>query len=371
MNGLIAGVFADSLSNSIRLRTGHVQVRAPSYDDQKLSLSSKDLLASPDQLVSRIAAMPEVTAAAPVLWAGAILGTADQSSNLELVGIDPSAAINDPIKSAIVAGKYLAADDREGVLIGKDLADSLGVSVGQKVQLTVLDADGNADQGPFTIRGLFSTGVPTYDQGSVLMPLSKAQAFTRATGHASSIIIMLHNQDDAAKVAAALKDPDLAALTWQDLNAVVMQAIQFSFAFYMMLDFIVILVVAVMIANTLLMGVFERIREIGILSALGMRRRQVLVLFMLEAVALGLLGIVLGFILGLGVVTYFVKVGYPIGNLGAAAGSFAMGTVMYAHYDIGTFVWLSFWTLVIIILGSLYPAWFAARLEPVDALHHS
>src|SRR5512137_1391919 len=136
MDGLISGVVADSLANSIRLRTGHVQVRAASFQEDQLDLQAKDLLANPAELVAKAKALSEVKAAAPVLWASAILNTIDQSAGLQLLGIDTTSALYDPVRAGVVSGEWLAPDDRDGILIGRGLAESLGVSAGQKVNLT-------------------------------------------------------------------------------------------------------------------------------------------------------------------------------------------------------------------------------------------
>src|SRR5512135_1080283 len=175
MNGIITGMVADSLQNSIRLRTGHLQVRAPSYDDAKLSLQSKDLLPNPDQLAAQASALSEVKAAAPVIWAGGILNTIQDSAGVQLYGIDTTSPVYQPIQSSVVAGSFLTADDRDGILIGKRLADSLGVGVGQKINLAIVNSDGQPDQQVFTIRGLYSSGIPSYDQSAAFLPLSKAQ----------------------------------------------------------------------------------------------------------------------------------------------------------------------------------------------------
>lgn len=370
MNGFIAGVMEDSLQNSIRLRTGHVQIRASSYEEEKLSLQAKDLLADADGLAARASALSEVKAAAPVVWASGILETIADSAGLQLYGIDTASPIYAPIRDAMVAGAFLTPDDRNGILIGKQLADSLNVGVGQKVNLAIVNSDGRPDEGTFTIRGLFATGIPSYDESAALMPLSKAQAFTGTNGHASAIFILLNNQADTDKVAAALRGPDVTVLTWSDLNQVFLQAIQAGMSFYVILDFIVMLIVAVIIANTLLMSVFERIREMGILAALGMKGRNILQMFLLEAASLGLAGIVVGAVLGSAGVAYLATTGIPITDKQAAiaGSSVALGTTMYARFVPDTFAVLSLATLLIVLLAALYPAWYAARLEPVEAL---
>lgn len=370
MNGLIAGMMAESLQNSIRLRTGHLQLRAASYQEDQVSLQSKDLLSNPAELAAQAGALREVKVAAPVLWISGILNTLDESASLQVIGIEPASTLYEPIRSGLVAGDWLTADDRDGILIGRLLADSLRVSAGQRVSLAIVNANGQPDEGTFTIRGLFSTGIPSYDESAVFMALDKAQAFAGTGARASAIMILLNDRADTEKVAAALTAPGVTTLTWTDLNTFFVETMQLAAGFYVLLDGIVILIVAVIIANTLLMAVFERIREMGILSALGMKGRQIRQMFLLEGATLGLAGVVVGAVLGLAGVAYLATIGIPIGDkMAAVAGSsFAMGTTMRATFDWGTFAALSVATLLIVLLASLYPAWYAARLEPVDAL---
>jgi ABC-type antimicrobial peptide transport system permease subunit len=126
----------------------------------------------------------------------------------------------------------------------------------------------------------------------------------------------------------------------------------------------------VIIANTLLMAVFERTREMGILAALGMKRRQIMVLFLFEAAILALVGIVIGIVLGSLGVAYLANVGIDIGTAAAqSVEGIVFGTTMTGKFVPGEVISLSLWMLGIILLVSLYPAWYAARLEPVKALH--
>ncbi len=368
MNGLIAGARDDLLRNSIRFETGHVQLRGASYSDKKLSLQWKDLLAEPAALAAQAKALPEVKAVAPVLWASSVLTTRDESTDLKLFGIDTELAIYDPFRQAMVAGEFLTPDDRSGILISGSLADSLGIGVGDKVNLAVVNANGEPDDSPFTVRGLFQTGFFTYDDGAVLMPLSKAQAYTATDGHASAIVVLLNRKEDTEKVAAALQSPGVTTFTYLKLNEAFLQTLESAMGFYVILYGIVILVVAVIIANTLLMAVFERVREMGILAALGMKGRQIATMFLLEATILGVIGVALGIILGCAIVAYLVKVGIPIGDSASVIKGIAMGTTMYASFDVRAIASLSVWTLLITLLASLYPARYASHLEPVEAL---
>jgi ABC-type lipoprotein release transport system permease subunit len=371
MSGLIEGAVAGSLENSIRLQTGHLQVRAASYHEDELSLKWEDLLPDPQALAAQIRGQKGVRVATPVLWANGMLTVGDQSVGVQVFGIDPLSEAYVPIRDVLVAGEFLAPDDRSGILMGQRLANSLGVTVGQRMSLLVSTADQQVDETVFTIRGLYNTSVASYDETRVFLPLSKAQAFTRTEGHASAIFILLDRQEDADTVAAALRAPGFSVLTWRDLNQVFLQTMQASAIFLNMMNLVVLAVVAVVIANTLLMAVFERTREMGILAALGMKGRQILAMFLLEAGTLGLAGIILGFLLGLLGVAYLATVGLPIGEAAAAGEASNMityGNVLYARFSLPDVASLSAMELIITLLASLYPAWFAARMEPIEAL---
>ncbi|MEZ4658751.1 MAG: FtsX-like permease family protein [Caldilineaceae bacterium] len=181
---------------------------------------------------------------------------------------------------------------------------------------------------------------------------------------------MLDDQANAAAMAAALASPGVATLTWNDLNRVMIQAVESGLAFlYDSGRHRHSPVVAVIIANTLLMAVFERIREMGILAALGMKGRQIITMFVLEAAILGLAGIVLGVLIGLGGVSYLANTGMYVGDMAGSTPGVPLGTTIYAAYAPRLFANLALWTLIIILLASLYPGWFAARREPAEALH--
>lgn len=369
LNGYISGVMEDGLQNSIRLQTGHVQVRAAGYPEGKHSVQWKDLVERPEEIAARAMALPEVRSAAPILWLDAVLSTGDESIGLQVYGIDVASPLHDPLRASVIAGAFLDANDRGGVLMGGRLAQSLNLKVGDTVHLVTINANGEPVEAPFVIRGLFSSGVLVYDESVLFMPLARAQSFALTGNRASTVMIELHHREDADKVAAALAQPGLQALTWRDLNAFIIQSMDAAFSFYILMDAIVIMIVAVIIANTLLMAVFERVREIGILAALGMKRREILQMVLYEAALIALVGVVVGVALGLLGVFFLTQNGFVLGEMAATAGNLPMSNVIYARFAPDLFTWLAVWTFLIALLASLYPAWFAARLEPVRALH--
>jgi len=373
-SGFTEGSVQGAIENNIRVRSGHVQVREESYDEDMVSLKWEDLLDDPQGLAAQAQALPEVRAATPVLWASGILVTSEESAGVQVFGIDPLSETSTPFREGLVAGEFLVPDDRDGILVGERLARSLGLTAGDDIGLLVNTADEQPDEAIFTIRGLYDTGTPSYDEITVFLPLAKAQAFTRAGDRASAVVALLHDKEDADAVAGALRAPELTpqkvrTFTWRDLNQVILQAVETSMGIMVLMYLVVLAVVAVVIANTLLMSVFERTREMGILAALGMKGRQVLAMFVLEAGILGVIGIAVGVLLGSLGVYYLSTQGWHIGDLASmATAEVGYGETIYAQFAPAEMVQLSIASLVITLLASLYPAWFAARMEPIDAL---
>jgi ABC-type lipoprotein release transport system permease subunit len=369
MSGFIQGAITDSIENNIRLQTGHLKIRAESYDEDKVSLAWEDLLDNPEELAAQVRAVDGVEAASPVLWASGIVSTREKSVGVRVLGIDTLSDVHARIRDGLAAGEYLQPDDRSGVLLGQRLAESLGLAVGDQISLLVNTADEAPDEAIFTIRGLYATGVPVYDDITIFLPLSKAQAFTHTEGRASMILALLKDRELADGLAAALRAPGYTVLTWRDMNQVVLQAIQAGMGMLYIMYLVVLMVVAVVIANTLLMSVFERIREMGILSALGMKGREILLMFLVEAGILGGVGVVLGVILGSLGVFYLSRAGLHLGEMATMTTvSAAYGETIYARFAPAETLGVAIAAMVIILLASLYPARFAARLQPVDAL---
>lgn len=369
-SSLIEGMVSSMVADGIRVSTGHLQIRAESYDTDKASLLSRDLLKDAAAWSAQAEAIPEVQSAAPVLWSGGLLSTAQESFGIAIVGIDTEDRFHDLIREGIVAGEYLNNDDRGRILVGKVLADQMDISVGQRVSLAASNANGEAQEGIFTVAGLVDTGFPSIDQNRVILPLAQAQSFAGVGDRFSSLILMLNDQDDTAVAAAKFTEPETQVLTWRDLNGLIVDTVENALFIYYILYGIVFLAVAVLIANTLLISVFARAREIGILASLGMNGRQIRLLFLIEGFLLAVLGVAIGLVLGLGLVSYMTFVGITIpAETATLVEGLAFGTTIYGGFAPGQFAILSFMLLVIVSLVSLYPASLAAKMEPVEALH--
>ena len=367
MASVLEGEMKGALQNTIRLQSGHLQVRPASYEEGKVSLKWEDLIENPDRVAEQIKSIPQVTVATPRLIASAILTVRDESKGVQILGIDTESPANQPFREGMLSGEFLQSDDREGILVGNILADKLGLKVNDQVNLLVTTSNGDVNEQLFTIRGIFTTKTPGYDEGVIFMPLAKAQAITATENHASTIFINLQDLNQADAVAQALQGNNYQILTWRDQNAFVTQFEDYANAFFIVLYLIVLGITATVVTNTLVMAVFERTREIGILSAIGMKGRGIMAQFLAEAALLATGGVIGGLIIGGALVAYFTVYGIYIGDYGISGVLFE--DHIYAHLTLENTINLTVLTYIITLIASLYPARLAARLEPVEALH--
>jgi len=367
MASVINGEMGSAIETAIRLQSGHIQVRSANYNVNKNSLKWDDLVANPDRIAGQIASLPHVIAATPRLFAGGFLATGNESAGVSVYGIDPASAANDPYRKGLLSGSFLTADDTSGLLIGQPAALRLHLNVGDNVSLSVNTADGGVDEQTFTVRGIFSTGTYAFDNATVLLPLAKAQAITQTQNHASTIFVLLDDTSAADSVAAALKaSSSLKVLTWKDLNPLVLEWESLAQSYIALFYMIILAITASVVINTLIMSVYERTREIGILSAIGMRGSRIMGLFLVESSLLAVGGVILGVLLGILAVYLFNIRGFYVGNMGLSG--FLLSNTIYAKPLLSDFINLSIVTFIVTLLSGLYPAVTASRLEPVAAL---
>ena len=371
MSATLRGEMRGSLDLTINLYTGHLQIHTENYKDSNMSLKRADTIENPLEISRQIETITQVKAATPRLNASAVLAFKNETIGLQVIGIDPSSEANAIYREGLIDGEFLTADDRDGVLVGYPLAENLGLKVGDSIDLILNTSDGETDEQPFIIRGIYTTDTPGYDKATIFMPLEKAQTITRTENHASMIYILLNNMDDTDAVKAAIQAPGYVIEDWREMNKLIIIVEQLSNAMMFFFNLMVLGVTSTVIMNTLLMAVYERTREMGILGALGMKAKQIKALFLTEATLLAIGGVLVGLAIGIPLVLYYSHVGFVVGDIGISANSGMMfGNSIYP--DPTTFsdvISVSLAGLLITIASGYYPASQAAKMEPVDALH--
>ncbi len=366
MAAVISGEVRYSMESAVKLQSGHMQVQAKTYNEAKSSLAFEDLIGNPDEVAAKISSLSQVSVATPRLIASGIIANKNETNGIRLFGIEPESAANEAFREEILSGNFIQSDDRSGVMIGEALARKMDLNAGDSVNLMVNTSNGDVDQQTFEIRGVFTTRTPAFDDYTVLIPLAKAQAITKTEGYASIIYVLLHDQEQVENVRNALKTDQMQIKTYLEMNDMILQMEEFSRSYMMIIYLIVLAITATVIVNTLIMSVFERTREIGILSAIGMKGSRIMSMFFVESGFLALGGILAGLILGGMMVYYASTTGFYFGDVGAT--DLLIGERIYAYLRVNDAVTLTILAFVVAILAALYPAIMAARLEPVEAM---
>jgi ABC-type lipoprotein release transport system permease subunit len=367
MASVIKGEMGSAIESAIKLQSGHIQIRAVTYDENKSSLKWVDLIENPDQIAGQIGALNQVKAVTPRLYASGFLSSGTQSASARITGIDPLSPASDPYREGVVSGNFISPDDREAVLIGKPMADKLNLKVGDNVSLSLNTSDGNVQDQTFTVKGIYSTNTYGFDSATVFLPLVKAQAITQTENHASTIFILLKDTALTDSVLPALHvSSNLEIKTWKDLNALFVDYEAMAQSYISIFYLIILAISASVIINTLIMSVYERTREIGILSAIGMRGNRIMMLFLAESSMLAVGGVIMGLIIGVLATLYFNVNGFYIGNMGLSG--ILITDTIYAKLTMDNLINLTIMTFVVTLLSGLYPAVMASRMQPVAAL---
>jgi ABC-type lipoprotein release transport system permease subunit len=366
MSSVITGEMGSAVESSIRLQSGHIQIRSANYDENKSSLQWEDLVENPQQIAEQIGKVSQVKAATPRLFASGFLSTVNESAGVRIYGIDPQSVANDPYREGMLEGNFLTADDREGLLLGKPAADKLHLKVGDTVNLSVNTSNGDVQEQIFTVRGIYSTDTYGFDVSTVFLPIAKVQALTQTENHASTIFVLLNDTADTDQIVASLQVNNLEVVTWRDMNKLIVEFETMANSYIAFFYLIILAITASVIINTLIMSVYERTREIGILGAIGMRGGRILWLFLSESALLAVGGVLLGIVLGWLAVYAFNVNGFFIGNMGL--NGFLVSDTIRARLTMDKVINLSIMTFVVTLLAGLYPAVMASRMQPVEAL---
>lgn len=331
------------------------------------------------ELMGKAEAVPGVLGATPFVYTEVMLSSARGVKGVVLRGVDPASA-----------GKVLALpkemivgslDDLEipgpfpGIVLGRELADRLGLIVGETVNLmSPAGKESAAGFSPkvktFVLRGLFKSGMYEYDSTLAYVTIPAAQellGFKRdiATGLELKVADVDAVDTLAPKVRAALGGPPLFVRTWIDMNGNLFKALHLEKTAMFVILVMIVVVGCFSIITTLIMLVMEKTRDIAILMSMGATPAAIRKIFMLQGIIIGVVGTALGYALGLGVALalekyQFIKIPgdvYPMDHLPV-------------RLDWSDMVIIGVTALALCFLATMYPARQAARLSPVEALRH-
>ncbi len=347
---------------------GHVQAHAPGWRRDR---AMDRTLPHARRAVQALRRDPEVASAGARVYAPALAARGREGYGVMVLGLDPAAESG---RSGLLGATALVPAGR-AVLVGRPLAESMGLQVGDSLALVGQGADGSLANDLYVVSGLLDTPVDLVNRLGVVMELGEAQQLFAMPDAAHEIVIRARDPRRAADlVTRAARLPELAGadvLGWEELAPELVALVKSAWVLILVLVF---LAAAAGVANTMLMATFERMHELGMLLALGATPARIVRMIVLESVALGVVGALLGTALGAGIVVVTHGSGVDLSRLSSGAPSqlsFAGMSVsmrLYPALDAAQAAQGILAVVVTSLVASAWPAWRAARLHPAQAM---
>jgi ABC-type lipoprotein release transport system permease subunit len=378
MDSTLLGMDRGAIDNMISLTTGSIKLQTPAYAAEQDALPLRSGIEKFGALRERILHDKRVKG---VTGRTRFIGQLSIYSDMKpIIGTIITPATDSTVFTLtkyIEGGYFSNANDRE-IIIGKKLAEELGLAVGSWVTLYALtryDAH-NADD--FKIIGLLNTTDPGLNGAGVFISDRGADSFLDLEGLTTDMMIGVHrqvnlrdfiNEVNGVKKELSSRYPDLIAQTFLEQAAGFFEIAKSKRAFGFVFLIVILLIAGVGIFNTVLMSVYERIREIGVLRAFGFKRNELTTLFLLEGLFTGLLGAIFGLTAGTLVNIYLVVYGYPLDKIsGESIGDFPIWGTIYGEWNAGVWIAVGLFSIVIATIAGYIPARKAGSMEIITTL---
>ena len=372
-DGLLDGFNQAIAGNAVRVLGGNIQVHAEGYREK---VDSNPLLPLTDDsaIVQAALAQPDVIAATRRIQTGGLVSNHEGAFSLSIIGVEPEVeAPVSLIAEHVVDGRYLEAADEDSILIGKGLADALLLKVGDRITMVGSDIHKQNRQRTMTVIGIYDVGLPTAEKGTVYISLGEAQSLFNLPDQSTEVQITLEKIGTEQKVVSALSSalPGYEVESWDRNYPELANAVNRKGAVMNVFSVIIVMIAGIGILNLLLMAIYERTREIGLLGAMGLKPRQIATIFILDGTLIGVVGVVAGIAMGLAINLSLMQVGMDYSQFAGITEYMALiSGRIYPTLGTSNLFGRAAVVLVIAMLAALIPALIAARREPSEALHH-
>jgi ABC-type lipoprotein release transport system permease subunit len=368
-SGGVTGFLQGMEDDVLDLEVGDMQVFAGDYLDKPAIYTA---IEDPDTLLAQLDKIGYPASAR--LLGGGLAAAGEFSAGVALRGVDvmQDAKIT-LIGEKVADGTWLDPADAHGVVIGRRLAKTLEVKPGDELVILSQAADGSLANDLYTIRGVLMGVADVTDRTAIFMNAEAFRELMVFPKGAHQIIVRRPDNVELEAAAATVKGcvGTLTVKTWKELMPVVASMLESTQGLILIVFFIIYVAVGILILNAMLMAVFERIREFGVLKALGMGPVSVVNLILVESAIQTGIAVVAGVTLAIPGMWYFGNVGINVGKLGGmSALGLAMHPVWYGIYNSGTLSGPLVMLVLIVFLAVLYPACKAAWIRPVEAMRH-
>ncbi|MFP4367270.1 MAG: ABC transporter permease [Bacteroidales bacterium] len=378
MAGLWGGIFAASISfglinqrfeTSIEQQISHVQIHHPEFlKDFNVKYNIEQWV----ELKQDLENDDKVIAFSGRSSVNGMLGTATLTTGVNMIGISPGMeAETTSLDENVIEGEYFDRDIRNPALLGKALADRVKARINSRIVLTFQDVDGELTSSSFRVTGIYQTANPGMDEQNVFVLRQDLVDYLGDDEIVNEVGILLTDHEEASEFSSVYQEryPGLEIRTWAEVSPELGYIVQMSTTMFMIILVIILLALAFGLLNTMLMSVFERIKELGMLMAIGMNKKRIFIMILLETSFLTLTGAVLGMLTGFSTILLLRESGIDLSALGGdSIREFGFETTVYPQLDGEFFIMLTILVILTAFFTAIYPALKALKLNPARAV---
>lgn len=369
--GLMIGANKEGVTNAINTYVSDMQIHNSEY---LLDKDSKYYIENSKNIVDYLGNIEGVKFISSRIKVLGMASSASSAVGVNINGIEPEIekTVTTIYENMLDSGSnYLESNVRNPIIISHKLADKLNLKLKSKIILTFPLNDGTYTVSAFKIVGIFKTANSGYDETNVYVKkvdLARLTGFSKDISHEIALRITDEANIEIIKNKINSKYENLSVQSWADIMPTLATASIMMNNMIFIFLLIILMALGFGIVNTMLMVVLERIKEIGMLMAVGMRKMRVFKMIMFETIFLSLVGGVIGMSISYGLLSYFGKRGISFTGVEQAFEKFGYSSVIYPELDNSFYFILSFLIILTGILASIYPARKALKLNPVEAL---
>ncbi len=367
-SAVMYGMWDSTVNAAIDRDLSHIQLHTEKFEKESLI---ENYIPEGKNIEEQISKIDGVKAVSGRTLIEGMAASASSSTGVEIKGILPDREKKvTSVASSIVEGKYFEGVSRNPVIIGKELAKKLDLKLRSKIVLSFQGLDGNIIYAAFRIAGIFETESSMFDKSNVFVKQSDLFNLLNSKPFIHEIAVRLSTVQVMDKVAAQLRDryTGLSVETWQQLAPEL--SLTYETLILELNIFLGIILFALLfgITNTMLMSVMERIRELGVLMAVGMKRIRVFILIILETILLSITGGIIGMILGAASIAITARNGINLSLFSQGLSSYGISSHLFPGLPGEFYPVLFIMIIITAIVSAIYPAIKAVRLNPASAI---
>jgi putative ABC transport system permease protein len=365
--GFINWIFHDMREATIHSQLGHIQIVRPSYFEKGIADPYSFLLPANSQELKKLEENPDITSVTPRLSFSGLASREDTTIPFIGEGIDPVRETPISTRITIIEGENLSGINNQEVILGEGLARSLSAKPGDSIILLATASTGSANAIELKVVGTFATIFKDYDDTALRIPITFARKLMRVQG-STSWVVLLKNTESTASVVKTISSEmtiaDFQIFSWNQLADFYNKTVSLFSKQVSVMKFIIGLIIILTISNTQTMSVMERTTEIGTSLAIGLRNFEILRLFLMEGVLIGITGGTIGIIIGFVLAEVISTIGIPMPPPPGMTRGFIGQILINSSLAIDAFLL----ALITTLIASVMPAWKASRMNIVDAL---